>query len=483
KTLESAHGHLASETKEGDLGQSNSIEAESSSELEHQDTISQGELIEDPDASTEPQNKKLRRQSKVDLVKLTQETSQHLEETSSQVEMEKTDNKSHESISNEPKAVSPENGTKQIILPDIIREEITNEESDFFPPSSRKFSLIHMKKSSIDSTASSRQMSYTKSLDNDSDSSVSESNVEELLDISSDEESYGDFEELDDDEISEGENHEAPSKDDNTKLQIDANIKSNKKTHDKYIEEICETEEELEEEADDDKFEESIDKSEIIEEEGEEIVAEEEEHANIEVEIKQLSEMDTLERHARRFLAEGQVESYEKAELAASLLSLNFTTEEVLEAAKECNSVDSAIAYLQQECELCAGKYHMSEIVSMLKCVHRCCRECAKNYYTVQITDRNIMDCTCPFCKAPNLNEISEDEQSDYFGNLDILLKGIVEPQVHELFQSKLRDRTLMQDPHFKWCAQCSSGFIANPRQKRLICPDCRSVTCANCRR
>lgn len=90
----------------------------------------------------------------------------------------------------------------------------------------------------------------------------------------------------------------------------------------------------------------------------------------------------------------------------------------------------------------------------MLKCVHRCCRECAKNYYTVQITDRNIMDCTCPFCKSPNLSEISEDEQSDYFANLDILLKSIVEPQVHELFQSKLRDRTLMQDPHFKWCAQ-----------------------------
>ncbi|PSN46286.1 hypothetical protein C0J52_12853 [Blattella germanica] len=30
---------------------------------------------------------------------------------------------------------------------------------------------------------------------------------------------------------------------------------------------------------------------------------------------------------------------------------------------------------------------------------------------------------------------------------------------------------------------ECSSGFIANPRQKRLVCPDCRSVTCASCRR
>ncbi|XP_046675564.1 E3 ubiquitin-protein ligase lubel-like isoform X1 [Homalodisca vitripennis] len=63
------------------------------------------------------------------------------------------------------------------------------------------------------------------------------------------------------------------------------------------------------------------------------------------------------------------------------------------------------------------------------------------------------------------------------------MLKGLLEETVHELFQRKLRDRTLMQDPNFKWCVKCSSGFIANPRQKRLVCPDCRSVTCASCRK
>lgn len=124
-------------------------------------------------------------------------------------------------------------------------------------------------------------------------------------------------------------------------------------------------------------------------------------------------------------------------------------------------------------------------MISMLKCTHRCCQECAKNYFTIQITDRNIMDCTCPFCKQPDLttNDTTEDGVSDYFANLDILLKGILDGTVHELFQRKLRDRTLMQDPNFKWCVQCSSGFISHPRQKRLVCPDCKSVTCANCRR
>lgn len=69
------------------------------------------------------------------------------------------------------------------------------------------------------------------------------------------------------------------------------------------------------------------------------------------------------------------------------------------------------------------------------------------------------MDCTCPFCKQPELhcNEYPEDEAIDYFGNLDILLKGILDEAVHELFQRKLRDRTLMQDPNFKWCVKVIS--------------------------
>ncbi|XP_050445693.1 E3 ubiquitin-protein ligase lubel isoform X3 [Cataglyphis hispanica] len=189
------------------------------------------------------------------------------------------------------------------------------------------------------------------------------------------------------------------------------------------------------------------------------------------------------ERIARRLLAEGRAANYDEAEVAASLLTLKFGDAEALQAAKECSSVESALAFLQQECELCTGRFAMSQMISMLKCVHRCCNECAKNYFTIQISDRNITDAVCPFCKEPNLKDASEDEVLEYFSNLDIQLKTLLDPPIHELFQRKLRDRTLMQDPNFKWCIQCSSGFYADPDQKRLICPDCRSVTCAFCRR
>uniref|UniRef100_A0A0K8T469 E3 ubiquitin-protein ligase RNF31 n=2 Tax=Lygus hesperus TaxID=30085 RepID=A0A0K8T469_LYGHE len=193
--------------------------------------------------------------------------------------------------------------------------------------------------------------------------------------------------------------------------------------------------------------------------------------------------IDETEREARRLLAEGIVSSYDRAELVVQLKALNFNQEDALLAAKECSSMESAIAFLQQDCDLCAGKYCMKQMVSMLECEHMCCRDCAQNYFTLQITERSVGDCVCPFCKEPEIGRMEEDAALDYFAHLDIFLKALVAPDAHELFQRKLRDRTLMSDPHFKWCIKCSSGFIANPKQRKLICPDCRTITCANCRR
>uniref|UniRef100_W8AWA3 E3 ubiquitin-protein ligase RNF31 n=1 Tax=Ceratitis capitata TaxID=7213 RepID=W8AWA3_CERCA len=187
----------------------------------------------------------------------------------------------------------------------------------------------------------------------------------------------------------------------------------------------------------------------------------------------------------QKFMDEKLVANIGEALIAATLVNMKFQQDVSLWAAKECSDLDQAISMLQQECELCMGTYPMNQIVSMLKCTHKCCKQCAKTYFTVQITDRSINDCTCPFCKLPELHGHNEhhDENLEYFSNLDIFLKSILDAEVHELFQRKLRDRTLLQDPNFKWCIQCSSGFFARPKQKRLICPDCGSVTCAQCRK
>lgn len=107
-------------------------------------------------------------------------------------------------------------------------------------------------------------------------------------------------------------------------------------------------------------------------------------------------------------------------------------------------------------CKLCSvcviNITTLFQMVSMLECEHKCCHDCALHYFTLQISERNINDCVCPFCKQPDVSELNEDQAMNYFSNLDIMLKGLVDETVHELFQRKLRDRTLMQDPHFKWC-------------------------------
>ena len=74
-----------------------------------------------------------------------------------------------------------------------------------------------------------------------------------------------------------------------------------------------------------------------------------------------------LQRQARRLLAEGQVDSYQQAELAVSLMALKFSSEEALEAVRDCNTLDAAVAFLQQECELCAGKYAMNQVFSLYR--------------------------------------------------------------------------------------------------------------------
>ena len=104
-------------------------------------------------------------------------------------------------------------------------------------------------------------------------------------------------------------------------------------------------------------------------------------------------------------------------------------------------------------------------MVSMLHCIHRCCRGCARTYFSTQIRDRSIMDAVCPFCQAPDLTD--EDVAWDYFNHLDILLKNILPTDIHELFQRKLRDRTLTKDPNFRWCNKVSPKLIVS----QSICP------------
>lgn len=89
-----------------------------------------------------------------------------------------------------------------------------------------------------------------------------------------------------------------------------------------------------------------------------------------------------------------------EAQIAATLVSMKFPQDVSLWAAKECSDLEQAISLLKQECELCSGTFALNQIVSMLKCTHKCCKQCAKTYFTVQVS-RAILQSREPLIKPP----------------------------------------------------------------------------------
>lgn len=66
-------------------------------------------------------------------------------------------------------------------------------------------------------------------------------------------------------------------------------------------------------------------------------------------------------------------------------MEMKFEKNDALWAATECSNIEQAMILLQRECELCAGTYPLNQTITMLKCEHTCCIDCAKNYFTIQV--------------------------------------------------------------------------------------------------
>lgn len=198
--------------------------------------------------------------------------------------------------------------------------------------------------------------------------------------------------------------------------------------------------------------------------------------------VKQISpEQMKFERQVRRLLAEGKVNTFQEGELVLRIMEAGHPEDEALLAVAEAEDLEAALALLNRDCELCATVMNIKQVVKMVSCDHCCCRDCAKNFFSVVIMDQNISQAVCPFCREPSNLAEDDDIALAYYARLDILLKDTLEKDTHDLFQRKLRDRTLMKDPNFKWCYKCPFGFLSDPKNKKLVCPDCRAMSCAKC--
>lgn len=205
------------------------------------------------------------------------------------------------------------------------------------------------------------------------------------------------------------------------------------------------------------------------------------EKANFEAIVRDAGQ--DMDRRIRAVLAEKNVPSWGRAEVVIKLIDMGYGVDDSVEAARNCGDLTRSLRYLRQECPLCAYEHPMSQMITFLHCQDRVCQDCVSQYITITIKDKNIMKLVCPVCGKPeNLDD--EVVATEYFNNFDILIRGIVDRETHDLFQRKLRDRTLMKEPNFRWCSHCSSGFInERPGQIKMMCPHCQQFTCFKCKR
>ncbi|CAL8277789.1 unnamed protein product [Lota lota] len=178
--------------------------------------------------------------------------------------------------------------------------------------------------------------------------------------------------------------------------------------------------------------------------------------------------------------------SAEKAALFWSLMTLqsqDFQPLEVLEAVQLNKDLPSALKYLSHTCPICQEQVTFSKIIAMTHCPCALCESCFKAYFTAAIKEKTVDKLVCPLCSRPDIRgKQGMEDVMDYFNLLDTQIRHFLDPQSHELFQKKLRDRALQDMPNFRWCAHCSFGMLHEADRLKMDCPNCRKSTCSQCK-
>ncbi|XP_040911156.1 E3 ubiquitin-protein ligase RNF31 isoform X3 [Toxotes jaculatrix] len=175
----------------------------------------------------------------------------------------------------------------------------------------------------------------------------------------------------------------------------------------------------------------------------------------------------------------------DQAAIFLSLMKMegrSFSPSDVLEAVQLNGDLPSALRFLTHSCPICQDQVTFSKIITMTHCSCFLCQTCFKTFFSAAIKERSIDRLVCPQCGRPEVRGQRIEESMDYFNLLDTQIRHFLSPQVHELFQRKLRDRALQEMPNFCWCAHCSFGMLHEADLLRMDCPSCKKSTCSQCR-
>ncbi|KAJ0012303.1 hypothetical protein NQD34_013278 [Periophthalmus magnuspinnatus] len=141
----------------------------------------------------------------------------------------------------------------------------------------------------------------------------------------------------------------------------------------------------------------------------------------------------------------------------------------------------SAQRFLHHLCPVCQEHVSFSKMVLMTHCCCFMCESCFKSWFSSVIREKPVEQFVCPLCGKPDFKN-PLDLDMDYFNLLDTQIRHFLAPELHDLFQRKLRDRALVHMKHFCWCSHCSFGVVHESGSLKMDCPSCNKSTCSRCR-
>ncbi|TDH06401.1 hypothetical protein EPR50_G00133120 [Perca flavescens] len=110
----------------------------------------------------------------------------------------------------------------------------------------------------------------------------------------------------------------------------------------------------------------------------------------------------------------------------------------------------------------------------MTHCSCFLCQACFKTFFSAAIKGAASINWSVLSVAGGGQRSIG----MEYFNLLDTQIRHFLSPEIHELFQRKLRDRALQEMPNFRWCAHCSFGMLHEADRLRMDCPSCNKSTC-----
>jgi len=122
-------------------------------------------------------------------------------------------------------------------------------------------------------------------------------------------------------------------------------------------------------------------------------------------------------------------------------------------------------------CNVCFDEQFGSNSIQFLPCKHVFCKDCMKEYFTVQIKDGSVGCLTCPEDKCTSVA-------------LPVQVKSLVPPDLYSTYDRLLLQTSLETMADVVYCPRkvCSAPVMIEPGLTMAICPSCKFAFCFLCK-